>query len=111
MRAIPNTWATIRRGTQESPFGDIEDAGTTVVARNIPISLLETRVLSQDPVTLKQQSVLQYVGRLSPTWATVDVDDRIVDENTGAVYQVSSVQQPPGPTHANDVRLVLHRVV
>ena len=111
MKAIPTTWVTVRRGTQESPFGDVEDAGTQIVASHIPFSLLERVTRSQDPVTGRPQQVTFYTGRVSPSWVSIDVDDRIVDENTGVVYQVSSVQQPPGPVHVNDVRLELHRLV
>lgn len=111
MKALPTTWVTVRRGVQESPFGDVEDAAGQVVASHIPFSLLEVSTRAQDPVTLRPQQITSYVGRVSPTWVTIDVDDRIVDENTGNIYQVSSVQQPPGPVHANDVRLELHRLV
>lgn len=111
MKAMPTTWVTVRRGTQESPFGDVEDAPGSVVASHIPFSLLEIQTRAQDPVTGRPQQVVQYVGRVSPTWVVPDVDDRIVDESTGATYLVRSVQQPPGPAHVNDVRLDLHRLV
>jgi hypothetical protein len=109
MRATPNTWVTILRGQQESPFGDVEDA-LTPVATHLPVSLHEVMTRVLDPVSGRPQQVLGYMGRISATLPRPQIDDRLKDERTGSVYAVSSVQVAPGVVHANDVRLELHRV-
>jgi Phage head-tail joining protein len=107
---LPTTRVTIQRGTlAANGFGD-ELPGTDVVASGIPAAVTEgvSTTSAATQVTYQPSSdrggvVEEYTLRFRPD-ADVTEDDRVVDERTGAVYQIRSVFHPQSLVGLADTR-------
>lgn len=108
MRAVATSTFSVLRGTGESSFGDETDTGTVVLS-GVPMSVMEQRRQDANPVTGRADTVHFYTGRCSPA-LDVRAGDRLQDERTGAIYQVSSATQVANPVSQNDRRMDLERV-
>jgi hypothetical protein len=92
MTFLATSTFSILRGSYQSPTGDQVDSDDAV-QHGIPGSVREVR---SDETTISDgmpRQIRYLVGRFA---ADVDVrhEDRILDENTGAVYLVDGISEP-----------------
>lgn len=114
---IPSTRVTIQRGELAlSAYGD-ELPATTAIATGVPAAVVETTssgtAASNSQVTYQPTDgrggvVEQFTVRLRPGTDVVE-DDRLLDERTGAVYQVRSVYGAHSLVGLADVRVTAVR--
>src|SRR5690606_24421717 len=114
---IPSTRMTVQRGTlAANEFGD-ELPATTAIATGVPASVSEGlgstspqhTQRSFQPVEMRGGVVETFTIRLRPGTDVVE-DDRLVDERTGAIYQVRACYTPPEIVGLVDVRVHAVRV-
>jgi hypothetical protein len=108
MLARPNTLVSILRGTTTNVHGDVVD-GSTPQYQHIPVKLSELNRLDTDPTSGRARTIHHLVARCG---ADVDIQDgdRLLDEQTGLIYALSSVSAPRSAMSVNDLRLDLQRV-
>jgi hypothetical protein len=87
-----NTTASILRGTTSNQFGDQIDASTPVIT-GLPVTLIETGKRVQDPASPTPRTVRQIYASV-PEWAGILDTDRLLDEQTGDTYIITSVTRP-----------------
>lgn len=105
---IPSTTVAVQRGVlAANEFGD-ELPATTSVATGLPAAVQEKRQRSYQPAEQRGGVVEEFTIRLRPT-ADVTEDDRLVDERTGAVYQVRTIHHPRSVVGLADVRVTAVR--
>lgn len=106
---LPTMRVSILRGSHpENTYGD-RHPSTAVTANGVPAAAVETAVLGGSqtsfvPADERGGVVERYTVRLRPG-TDVTENDRLVDEATGAVYQVLSVYQPQSSVGLSDVRV------
>ena len=112
---IPTTRVTVLRGTGTDLWGDPTDTATAI-ATGVPAYVTAGSAngapggqQSGRPVDGQGGVLEAFTVRLRPR---VDVleQDRLVDERTTAVYQVTDVFNPSGPAGLADVRVSAVRV-
>jgi hypothetical protein len=108
MLARPNTTVSILRGTSTNVHGDVTDADTAQY-RHVPMKISERNRLDTDPTSGMPRTVHHLIGRCG---ADVDIQDgdRLLDEQSGAIYALSSLSAPRSAMSVNDLRLDLQRV-
>jgi hypothetical protein len=104
----PTTTVAILGGATESPWGDPIE-GTTQRVAGVPAAIHEGAVSIQTESDPQARAVRYYVMRLSGE-AVPTVDERILDEISGAVYAVDAITYPVNPALPQDVRVDLRRV-
>jgi hypothetical protein len=104
---LATTTVSILGGTSTDDFGDETD-GTTVLASQVPASLIESTRTAMEPVTGTPRIVRTHVCRLPPG-TTVDETHRIKDEQTDEIYIVVSVTRNANPVLAQSLRADLKR--
>lgn len=107
MQAVATTQLAVLRGTTTDAYGDEQDTDT-VVARNIPASLIEQsrRVTTRDDPTPR---IVRYATARVPAGTDITDQDRVRDQRTGAVYIVDSTSRMANPALVVDLRLDLRR--
>lgn len=114
---IPSTRVTVLRGAAApNSFGD-ELPADTPIATGVPAAVAEGLGSSQSqntqrsfqPADQRGGVVETYTIRLRPGTDVLE-DDRLLDERTGAVYQVRAIYTPPNLVGLVDVRAVAVRV-
>lgn len=106
---VPSTLVTVMRGVTTDEFGDEIDADV-VVASGLPALVTEDGQQTGRPADGRDGGVAeQYVIRLRPDADVVELD-RLLDQRTTAVYQVTAVYTPQGPTGIADVRVTAVRI-
>lgn len=108
MSFLSTTTITILRGTAVDRYGDEQDVDT-VVASQVPASILERPVQGTRPASGRKDTARGYALRV---WRSVDVrqDDRIRDEKTGLTYVVTTEAPSTNPVGLGSTRLDLQRV-
>lgn len=111
MMVFPTTtldWYSGQENTEVDEYGD-EQEGTTPRCRALPASVVEDGQQRFAPADLRAELVEQFTIRLH---GTVDVreGDRLVDNTTGATYQVHGVSKPQGMVGFPTTRLITRRV-
>lgn len=113
---IPSTRVTVQRGVLvANEFGD-ELPATTAVATGVPAAITEglatstapNNQITYQPVDMRGGVLETFTVRLRPG-TDVTEDDRLVDERTGATYQVRAVYSPHPLVGLVDVRVVAVR--
>jgi hypothetical protein len=105
---IATTTVSVLRGVTTDSFGDPVDADT-VVASGVPASLLEVRSNARRPVEGRTDNVRGYNLRIRAN-VTLQRDDRVRDEKTGATYAIDEVVTPVNPVGHAAIRVVLRKV-
>lgn len=106
MYAHPTTTVSVLRGETTDSLGD-PVAADTVVAADVPASILEQRRRVYVQAENRSQQVLFYTGRL-PADTDVRILDRLLDA-AGSVFFVESVSRVGSPVQMNDLRLDLRK--
>ena len=108
MSFLATTTVTVLRGVATDRFGDEVDTDT-VVAGNVPASILERPVTGTRPVSGRKDTPRTYALRC---WRVNDVrqGDRIRDERTGFLYVVTTAAPSTNPVGLGSTRLDLQRV-
>jgi hypothetical protein len=110
MRTAPTTTVTLMGGTATSdPYGD-PDESTSILADDVPASLLERSMPTVSTESDLQAVVVRYSVCRVPQGTPVDNLSRVRDKRTGYVYSVDTVTQPQHATTPQDIRLDLRRV-
>lgn len=105
---VPSMTVSVMRGAlAPNGFGD-ELSAATVVATGLPAAVAEKRQRSYQPAEQRGGVVEEFTIRLRPT-ADVTEDDRLLDERTGAVYQVRTIHHPRTVVGLADVRVTAVR--
>jgi hypothetical protein len=107
---IPTTTVTLYPcASQElNEYGD-EVEGTTPTATCVPAAVVEDSQQRFAPADLRAELVEQFTIRV-PSDTKVREGDRLVDNRTGATYQVHGVSKPQGLVVAPSIRLTTRRV-
>lgn len=105
---VPTTTVTIQRGTGTDSYGDQVDSGQ-VRATGVPAAISELRQRTHQPAEQRGRVSEQFRIRLRPGVDLAE-QDRLLDERTGAYYQVGEVSTPPAVTGKADVRATATRV-
>lgn len=114
---VPNTTVRIERDTAGEPgpgapvvegYGP-DRSNWTPVATGAPAYVFEDEQRTWDPAAGRQTIREVMVIRLRPT-APVQDRDRIVDERTGAIYQVDTISQEASVVGVADIRVVSIRI-
>lgn len=95
---IPTTTVKVLRGDENAPAVDAwEDPidSDTVVKAGLPASIRAVNSTTFDPGSGQRISRQSWAISFRPRAFTFAVTDRVVDETTGAVYQVETVDQSP----------------
>lgn len=101
------TTVTVLRGTATDRYGDEMDTDT-VVATNVPASILERPVTGARPASGRKDTPRTYALR---TWRRdLQQNDRIRDEKTGRTYVVTTDAPATNPLGLGSTRLDLQRV-
>lgn len=110
MRSPPTTTVTLLGGASTpDEYGD-HDESTTVLATNVPCSLIRRSIPTVNTESDMQAVIVRYyVGRV-PHGTPVTELSRVRDDRTGHVYSVDLVDTPEHPTTPQDIRLDLRRV-
>ncbi|MGW6912587.1 hypothetical protein ACWGB8_01995 [Kitasatospora sp. NPDC054939] len=109
---IANTRVTVLRGTASSNCEDIYDLPTEAGGddqTSIPASLIESARTITTPNSLTPRVVRYTIARLHPA-TDVTEDDRIRDESTGRIYEVTAVTRPTALGFTPHMRLDLKLV-
>lgn len=112
MYALATATVSILRGTTENAWGDTVDDldnSETVVASGIPVQLSVSQARSFDPST-QQIRVIFTAGCAIQSDIDVRPNDRLRDDDTGAVYTVEAVSPQAGPGFVGDQNLALRQV-
>lgn len=86
---VPNTTATIRRGTVELPNGDSDNSGK-VVGFRVPILIEEYDVEVTDSETRSNVVIRKVRATVNPDNG-IRKGDRVVDDATGYWYDVTGI--------------------
>lgn len=105
---IPTTRVTVQRGVLAADSWGDQRASTTVAASGVPAAVTEGVQRSYQPSGARGGVVEAFTIRLRPG-TDVTEDDRLVDERTGAIYQVRSVINPQTVVGIADVRVIAVR--
>lgn len=108
MISIPTTTVAILAGGSSSPWGD-DIEGTEPRATGIPAAIHEGAIKVTTESDPQARAVRFYTGRL-PHGTALANNERLQDEQTGAVYVVDAVTTPVNPALPQDVRVDLRRV-
>jgi hypothetical protein len=108
MSFLATTKATILRGSTTDRFGDEQDTDT-VVAADVPVSILQKPVTGTRPASGRKDTPRGYFLRV---WGGVDVRqyDRVRDQKTGWTYVVLTDAPSTNPVGLGSTRLDLQRV-
>ena len=119
MRSAPTTSVDLLGGTATTDqYGD-EDESSTVVATDVPASLVEDTLRTVATESDMQAVTVRYyvcrlprVIRKDGVVVSTPVDNlsRVRDRSTGDIYAVDSVTKPLHPSTPQDIRLDLRRV-
>ena len=90
MQLPPSTFVTISRATQLDAYGDPVDIDSDPLYVDVPAVLAATVATGQDPATGTPRQV-RTLRCILPRGTDVQLDDRIGDQFTGAVYNVTVV--------------------
>jgi len=99
---------TILRGTETTELGDITDRAAPVRDR-VPAAIREQRRQTTTNADDRAQTVLYFTGRITAN-VDVRVNDRLRDEATGTIYQVTAVSRHAASSRTNETRCDLERV-
>lgn len=98
----PTTFVTISRATQTDAYGDPQDIDSTPLYTDVPAIISDPVTTTQDPATgtPRQVNAMQIILRRG---TDVRDDDRITDQQTGIVYNVTSVRVLPAYGIPSDI--------
>lgn len=106
---VANTTVSIQRGTHTDAYGDVQDAGITILS-GVPACLVETARQVFDPATQTPRTV-RATTCVIPDWTAVTTADQVVDESTRNAYAIQEILRPPTLAGAPvDTVLTLKRV-
>lgn len=105
---LPSTTLTVFRGAAVDDYGDETDT-TLAIALAVPAAVTEVRQRSWRPVEQRGGVADRYTIRLRPG-VDVTEEDRLRDDNTGAIYQVQEVNKPARIVGAPDLRITAVRI-
>jgi hypothetical protein len=95
---IPTTIVSVLRGDEDNPavdeWGDPIDSDTTVAIR-LPAAIRAVNSTTFDPGSGQRISRQSWAISFRPRAFDFRVTDRVVDEETGQVYQVETVDVSP----------------
>lgn len=98
----PTTRVTVNRATQLDAYGDPVDINTAPIAVGVPAIVAYDGRVMQDPATGTPRQVTSS-SIILPKGTDVRDDDRLTDEQTGQVYQVTGVTLHPSYGIPGDV--------
>lgn len=107
---FPTTTVSIFRasgGVDE--FGDDTDDNRVAIADDVWAAVVEDGQQRFAPADLRAELVEQFTVRV-PYDTDVAEGDRLVDDGTGAVYQVTGVSAPQSLVGPSSIRLITKRV-
>jgi len=107
MLALATCTVSILRGTSTDNYGDLNDTAT-VVASGVPASLLEQRRVVTTFGDDRPQVVRYWTGRV-PAGTDIQADDRVLNEQTNAVFIVDSLSTETAVVHNGETRVDLRR--
>ena len=90
MQLPPTTFVNISRATQADAYGDPVDINPDPIAVAVPATIASTTKFVQDPATGTPRQVTTLTCVL-PRGTDVQLDDRLTDTATGAIYNVGAV--------------------
>jgi hypothetical protein len=99
------TKVTIIRGDAVDEYGDPVD-GDTVVARHIPVSILEQTVKAWTEVT-NMPHVQRFAKMRMTQGYDIRQNDRVYDENTQETWTIIQISRRANPVRGMDVRVDL----
>jgi hypothetical protein len=105
----PTTTVSIARGEQLDAYGDPQDINSVPVYTNIPAIISYKTRTTQDPATGTPRQITAYECILDRGTDVRD-DDRLTDEQTGIVYNVTGVTLLPSYGVPADVWVALSQV-
>ena len=105
----PSTTISISRATVLDAYGSDIDVNAPPVATGIPAAIASTSVRGQDPATGTPRQFTVLTG-VVPNGTDVQLEDRITDLATGAVYNVDQVNPGTSYGFVADVVLTLSAV-
>jgi hypothetical protein len=105
----PTTTVSIARGTVIDAYGDPADLNNTPVYTNIPAIISYKTRTTQDPATGTPRQITAYEC-IVDRGTDVRDDDRLTDEQTSIVYNVTGVTQLPSYGLPADVWVALEQV-
>lgn len=109
MYAFATTTISILRGDDSADeFGDSAPSDSPAYTK-IPASIQEQRKVVAGPGSLEPTILRTTTGRVG-SGTDVQYNDRIKDERTGTVYQITDMSQNQNPMMTPDIVLQLLRV-
>ena len=108
MNAAATTTIRILSGTVTDAYGDEVDSldAGSYRERNIKASLIEQSRQQRNPADGEIRSVQAVMGRVGGH-VNIQVNDRVLDEQTGKIYLVEQVHQTRSPVNIGDKILKL----
>ena len=101
---------SIYRGATTNLSGDTVDDNTDPIYVDIPLALHNNTVTEESPNTNSPRTIAGYLGRAS-SGTDLQANDRLQDQNTGALYVIDGVPRAPlSSTRNSDLQFVVHRV-
>lgn len=115
---LPNARVSVYRDKAATQTTDVwgqqvddpAPAFATADATGLPAYVSQKTQTVNDPGSGTVTVVTLYTIRLRPKAATLTAADRIRDEATGALYQVTTIGNTAGVVHATDTVLTCKRV-
>lgn len=109
MYALATTTVSILRGTSVDPVYGDTFATSSIVASTIPASIIQDTQKVTTPGNPTPRITRTFVGIVGSDVDITDAD-RLRDERTGLVYEVTAVSQQNFPGMTTDQNLTLRRV-
>lgn len=100
---------SIYRGTTTNLSGDVVDDNTNPLHVDVPLSLHNAAIRSDNPNSATPRSIGGLTGRASSN-LDLRTEDRIQHQVTGYLYVVDWVRAPASSTRNSDLRFECHRV-
>lgn len=114
MNFLATTLVSILRGTTENEFGDEIDAANpgNIVQRDIPASIMEQRT----PLSPRGRRIVftpadetprevRWINARLPAGTNILAGDRLLDQTTGNIYALDTIQKDVSPITEIDLRL------
>jgi len=100
----PSTTVAISRMTAFDGYGDPVDINSDPIAVGVPAAIASTVVTSQNDASGTPRQITTLTA-VVPRGTDVQQDDRLTDQNTGAIYNVDKVN--PGTSYGFVADIVL----
>lgn len=107
MNVATTTVSVLGGSSSQDAFGDETDS-TTVLASQIPASLIESTRTASEPVSGIKRIVRTHICRLPPG-TDIDETKRIKDDVTGEIYIIVAVTKNSNPVLTQPLRADLKR--